>query len=287
MNLYEIILNDDIIYNSDLLDAFLFDCKCVLFLVDMTNHTSFNPVKDIISFIHSDNLKKIIVENKSDVSDAKPNEELQKYIKNNSNLNIDYIKISIKTQENLENLLVQIYDEVSPNNSEKKPVPVDSVDKCISSGFPNDPKNQIDLILIGDSSVGKSNFSSRYIKNAFNALFLSSINPVTFETKGLKIYRKNCYQLKLWDTAGQERFKTLPRSYYRNADGILLIFDINEKDTFNNVSAWISEVRDNIDIEEGKNDDIVIYLIGNKIDLFNEEKVKKEEIEELVHKLRL
>ena len=83
MNLYEIRLEENIIYNDTLLDAFLFDCQCALFLVDMTNHKSFEPVKTIISFIKDENypnLKKIIVENKSDMNTEKQNEELEKYI---------------------------------------------------------------------------------------------------------------------------------------------------------------------------------------------------------------
>ena len=124
MNLYEIRLEDNILYNTDLLDAFLFECQCALFFVDMTNHKSFDPVKYMISKINKDKhkypyLKIIIVENKIDLIPEIQNEEYQKYKNDNNNKNIDFITISIKTQNNLDILLNQVYNELSPNNSEK------------------------------------------------------------------------------------------------------------------------------------------------------------------------
>ena len=296
MNLYEIILEENIIYNDTLLDAFLFDCQCALFLVDMTNHKSFEPVKTIISFIKDEsypNLKKIIVENKSDMNTEKQNEELEKYINENSKSDIDHIKISLKTEDNLENLLVKIYDGTDPKNSEKPILPIDRIAKCISKDFPKAPSvRSLSFILIGDSAVGKTNFLSRYIKNSFTLIFVSSINPIISEQKMVMINNKNFYEITIWDTAGQERFRSLPKTYYRNVDGILLLFDINDKSTFEDVDNWMSDVNENIDTGEGEEKDVVIYILGNKIDLIKndednkeeekKEKVTKEEIEELV-----
>ena len=84
-------------------------------------------------------LKKIIVENKSDINAEKENEELQKYVDENSKNNIDFISISLKTENNLDNLLVKIYDEVSTNNSEKPVLPVERIAKCILKDFPKAP----------------------------------------------------------------------------------------------------------------------------------------------------
>jgi small GTP-binding protein len=283
MNLYEIRLEDDIIYNSTLLDAFLFDCKCALFLVDINNPISFDKVKTIISLIDNCNLpylKKIIVENKSDIKTDKSNEAIEKYISENSKSNIDYIKISLKTEDNLENLLVKIYDEISLKNSEKPIFPIDRVSKCLLKEFPNAPSvRPLSFILIGDSAVGKSNFLSRYIKNAFSLIFLASIRPVISEKKMVLINGKNFYELTIWDTAGQERFRSMPKTYYRNVDGILLLFDINDKSTFEDVNNWMDDVNENIDTAEGEERDVIIYLLGNKIDLKenDDDEDKKEE----------
>ena len=104
--------------------------------------------------------------------------------------------------------------------------------------------------------------------------------------KTLKINGKNFYHLTLWDTCGQERFRSLPRKYYKNADGILLLFDIRNKDSFENIISWMKDIIDNLG--EKKENNIIIYLLENKIDLFNntqKEKITKEEKEELAHKL--
>ena len=256
MNLYEIRLEENIIYNDTLLEAFLFDCKCAIFLVDATNHKSFEPVKTIMSFIKDEiypNVKKIIVENKSDINTDKSNEELEKYIQENSKSNIDYLKISVKTEDNLVNLLVKICDKINPKNSEKDIFPIDKIGKCTLKDYPNAPQvKPLSFILIGDSAVGKTNFLSRYMKNAFNLLFLSSIRPIVNEKKMVMYNGKIFYELTIWDTAGQERFRSLPKTYYRNVDGILLLFDINDKSTFEDVNNWMNDVNENTDKVEGE-----------------------------------
>ncbi len=83
--------------------------------------------------------------------------------------------------------------------------------------------------------------------------------------------------MTLWDTGGQERFKCLPKKYYQNVNGVLLLFDVTNKETFNNVNNWIKEVKDNSNKDE-KEADIALYLIGNKIDKPNRV-VSKETIE--------
>ena len=295
MNLYEIRLEDNIIYNDTLLEAFLFDCQCALFLVDKTNPDSFDKVKTIISFIKDEsypNLKKIIVENKSDINTEKQNVALKNFV--NFYPNIGYTSISLKTGDNFEDLLIQIYNEINP---EKNIFPLDKVAKCsLKADYVNENyKGAFSLILVGDTQVGKSNFMTRYAKNKFNADFISSIG-MNNEIKMMKI-KNEYYKLTLWDTAGQERFRSLPRKYYRNVDGVLLLFDINDKSTFEDVNNWMSDVNENIDTGEGEEKDVVIYILGNKIDLIKndednkeeekKEKVTKEEIEELVNKLKV
>lgn len=108
MNLYEIRLEDNIIYNDTLLDAYLFDCQCALFLFDGKNEISINSMKNIIAIINNENypfMKRIIIENKSDIMPEEENEEIKKLIKYNPFL--DHIRLSLKTEDNFENLLIK------------------------------------------------------------------------------------------------------------------------------------------------------------------------------------
>ena len=287
MNLYEIRLEDNIIDNTDLLEAFFFECQCALFLVDGKNKKSIDAVKEIMKNIENEKypfMKRIIVENKSDINQE---EEENKEIKNLLNYYPYLYKkdISLKTGDNFENLLNQIYEEINPNSSEKNSFPLDQVAKCaLGVNKSENCEGSISLILLGDSGVGKSNFMSRYSKNLFNIRYLATIG-MDQEIKTLKINGKNFYQLILWDTCGQERFKCLPRKYYQNADGILLLFDIESKDSFKSIENWMKDITDNLG--EKKENNIIIYLLENKIDLFNteKEKITKEEKEELAEKL--
>ena len=107
---------------------------------------------------------------------------------------------------------------------------------------------------------------NRYFKDTFSLEFLSTIG-IEKESKLVKI-NQEIYKITLWDTAGQERFKSLPRKYYQNADGIFLLFDVTKEDTFNNVSNWINDVKENTNLNgEGfDKSQITLFLLGNKID---------------------
>ena len=103
----------------------------------------------------------------------------------------------------------------------------------------------------------------------------------------MKINEEVKYRLSLFDTAGQERFSSLPKQYYKNVDGILLLFDVNNPQSFEHISDWMKDIKEysgKIDKEgnEIKND-VIIYLIGNKIDL--EQKVSEEKRQDLINQL--
>ena len=286
INLYEIKLKDSIIENTNLLDSILFDCQCALFLVDMTNSDSFIKISRLITSIDDEKyyfLKKIIVQNKSDISHETNNEEVQKFIEEKPN--VDCVTISVKTGDNLDILLDKIYHEVNSDDSRKKAIPINNVAKYILNDNPKiDCQSSFSLVMVGESGVGKTNLLSRYDKNVFLKIFLSTIGT-NKQTKILKIYDKNCYKLFLNDTAGQERFRVLPSSYYRNCDCILLLFDVNDRNSFNKVSTWMGEINENSDKSEDNK--VVVYLIGNKIDLLEDEHeiITKEEKEKLAKDL--
>ena len=221
-------------------------------------------------------LKKIFVENKSDKEPESPEEEINKYIFKHPE--IDHIKISVKNGSNLEELKLKIYDEI---NSPKKIItPMDKVKKRnITYGARynhslDENIKTISLILLGNSGVGKTNFMMRYIMNEFNPRFLSTQGIENIKIL-LEIKDENNniikYILKIYDTAGQERFRCLTQSYYKKADGVLLMFDVNDIDTFEDVNVWMTEIKKfNDDYNENKNENnLVIYLLGNKVDYLN------------------
>ena len=129
------------------------------------------------------------------------------------------------------------------------------------------------IITIGDSSVGKSSIIKRLVYNTFTENIASTIGMnITVHKVTLK--NGKIINLRLVDTAGQERYKSLAKNYFTNTDAALFVFDLNNSESFYNISTWIKE------FEESKTKDLDIpkYLIGNKNDLFcnvNEQSIKK------------
>lgn len=126
------------------------------------------------------------------------------------------------------------------------------------------------LLLIGDSGVGKSSLLLRFTSDTFNDL--SPTIGVDFKLKMMTLKGKRL-KLTIWDTAGQERFRTLTSSYYRGAQGIILVYDVTRRDTFTNLSdVWLKEV----DLYS-TNQDCIKMLVGNKVDKDSERVVSKQE----------
>ncbi|KAH0635498.1 hypothetical protein KY289_035413 [Solanum tuberosum] len=126
------------------------------------------------------------------------------------------------------------------------------------------------ILLIGDSGVGKSSLLVSFISNAVDDL--APTIGVDFKIKTLTVSGKKL-KLTIWDTAGQERFRTLTSSYYRGAQGIILVYDVTRRETFTNLSdVWAKEVE-----LYSNNQDCVKMLVGNKVDRESERAVTREE----------
>ena len=115
------------------------------------------------------------------------------------------------------------------------------------------------LLLIGNSSVGKSCILLRFSDNIFNDNFLPTIG-VDFKIRTFDLQSKTI-KMQIWDTAGQERFKTITSSYYRGAHGVILVYDITDRQSFKDLDNWLLET------EKHASEDIVKILVGNKNDL--------------------
>ncbi|KAL0092591.1 GTP-binding protein ypt1 [Phycomyces blakesleeanus] len=115
------------------------------------------------------------------------------------------------------------------------------------------------LLLIGDSGVGKSCLLLRFADDTYTESYISTIG-VDFKIRTIELEGKTV-KLQIWDTAGQERFRTITSSYYRGAHGIIVVYDVTDQDSFNNVKQWMREI--DRYAAEGVNK----LLVGNKNDL--------------------
>ncbi len=116
------------------------------------------------------------------------------------------------------------------------------------------------ILLIGDSGVGKSSTMIQYCDNIFNDNHISTIG-VDFKIRTIEVDSKTI-KLQIWDTAGQERFRNITSSYYRGAHAIILMYDITNLETFQNLKYWYEEIKNNVN-----NNNTYIILVGNKSDL--------------------
>merc|ERR1712070_387623 len=124
------------------------------------------------------------------------------------------------------------------------------------------------LLLIGDSGVGKSCLLLRFADDTYTESYISTIG-VDFKIRTIELDGKTV-KLQIWDTAGQERFRTITSSYYRGAHGIIVVYDVTDQESFNNVKVWLQE------IDRYANENVNKLLVGNKSDLTSKKVVDTE-----------
>ena len=126
------------------------------------------------------------------------------------------------------------------------------------------------LVLLGDSSVGKTSITKRIINNTFSE-FQDSTIGASFMTKCIETPNE-IINYEIWDTAGQERYRALAPMYYRGAHCVFLVFDITNRESFISIKDWEREIKKNV------KDIILVILIGNKSDLYTKRKLSEREI---------
>ena len=125
------------------------------------------------------------------------------------------------------------------------------------------------ILLIGDSKVGKTCLISRYAIGVFNEDYISTIG---FDSRQKEeIINNEKVLVRIFDTAGQERFKSITANYLRNAEGVILVYDLTSTESFENLKFWIESIKNNL----GNDDIIPIIIIGNKIDLEDAREINK------------
>ena len=126
------------------------------------------------------------------------------------------------------------------------------------------------LVILGDVSVGKSNFLYRFVDGEFNPIHVATVG-FDFKSRVWEIPNlKKKVKFQIWDTAGQEKYMSINKNLFQRVQGIILMYDITREDTFNNLSKWMEHIKENAN-------GIPLILIGNKSDLNNERKVNEED----------
>ena len=126
-------------------------------------------------------------------------------------------------------------------------------------------KNEVkafSIITLGDSGVGKTSIINRYINNKFDENNSSTVG-INYSNKEMEFNNKDKIILRLMDTAGQEKYRAITKSYYRNANAVLFVFSLNDKDSFDKINEWMTYFKNN----NSKGEHIPKYLVGTKNDL--------------------
>jgi Ras-related protein Rab-3C len=133
------------------------------------------------------------------------------------------------------------------------------------------------LLIIGNSSVGKTSFLFRYADDSFTSAFVSTVG-IDFKVKTVFRHDKRV-KLQIWDTAGQERYRTITTAYYRGAMGFILMYDITNEESFNSVQDWVTQIK------TYSWDNAQVILVGNKCDMEDERVISFERGKQLAEQL--
>ena len=136
------------------------------------------------------------------------------------------------------------------------------------------------ILLLGDSEVGKSCFLMRYADNVFVDNYITTIG-LDYKLKYIQLDSGQVIKVQLWDTAGQDRYRTIAKNYYKGSHGILLLYDVTKTSSFENIREWIKDIREEV------YEKTIIFLIGNKIDIKDQIKIKTEEAQKLAEEFNI
>ena len=139
-----------------------------------------------------------------------------------------------------------------------------------------DYDEKVKLMIIGDSSVGKTSLLKKYCKNEFSNSYITTVG-IDFQVKLLNINDKKI-KIQIWDTAGEERYRVVAKNYFNTSDGFIIMYDITNRDSFDSISNWIEQIKDSTPNYKKS------VLFGNKSDLNKLRNVQINEGKELAQK---
>ena len=127
----------------------------------------------------------------------------------------------------------------------------------------------IKLVIVGDTNVGKTSLVNRYVEDTFGDTVANTVG-VDFLACKMDLFGQT-YTVQLWDTAGQERFRSVVKCYFKSALGVLLVFDVTSRQSFDHIVEWLGDIDDNIGESTTK------VIVGNKADLEDERVISYDE----------
>lgn len=134
------------------------------------------------------------------------------------------------------------------------------------------------LLLLGDSGVGKSSLLMQYVDRIYEISYITTIG-IDFKSKIISDIDNKNIKIHIYDTSGQERFKCITNTYYKGVNGIILMFDLCDKQTFDNLEYWYNEIK------KHASDNVIIYIVGNKIDCKNRREINIKEATDFATKI--
>ena len=183
----------------------------------------------------------------------------------------DYLKaLFLETKIILEDLKNQ---ELSEQKSEEFPVDPSELYDATEYSFK--------VIIVGDPEVGKTSITLRFTNKAFQRTYIPTLG-VNITDKNIRVDHSKI-KVVIWDIAGQSKFKTTRKNFYRGAEGIVLVFDLTKRKSFDNLMNWYEDVKKTLNLDGN----FLGFVLGNKKDLKSERKIKKEDAELLANKLNL
>ncbi|KAJ3623850.1 hypothetical protein MTP99_017513 [Tenebrio molitor] len=135
------------------------------------------------------------------------------------------------------------------------------------------------LVFLGEQSVGKTSIITKFMYDSFDTAYQATVG-IDFLSKTMYLSDKTV-RLQLWDTAGQERFRSLIPAYIRDSSVAVVVYDVTNQESFHQTTKWINDVR----IERG--DAVIVFLVGNKVDLADLRQVSREDGEEKAKELNV
>lgn len=120
---------------------------------------------------------------------------------------------------------------------------------------------QFKIILIGEAGTGKTSIINRFLNNTFKNSYKPSLS-IDFKVKDIYINSESYATLKIWDTCGEEKYRSITKQFYRDSNGVLLIYDLSKRDSLKKLNLWLEDVKNVV------NDDCVIFIVGNKNDIY-------------------
>lgn len=178
-------------------------------------------------------------------------------------------------EESMDLVMSDIFPQSKANEAPLSPrgQPVGKETSMNEEGSPSPPDRLFKIVMVGNSSVGKTSLLKRFCEDCFYSGTSATVG-IDYSVKTITV---DCSQiaLQMWDTAGQERYRSITKQFFRKADGVIVMYDITEKQSFTAVRQWLTS------INEAAGDDITIMLLGNKTDKEAERQVPKSMGEQL------